>query len=409
MDPVAFHHLPRCCAQVVRMDVKAILLIGTRPDDLDGSCALFGRVPLPAIDFLGRPVVQRIADRLFACGVSSVDLVGSAGRLPLDSLKPGMTGDVHTLEASDANLWRACESAFGDAAQSGAELVLVLRVGPYLEIPYDDLLQFHLDQRNRVTPVRSQDGASLHAFCISASRRNDAAFLFRHQLQESRTSCAPFVYRGYANPLRTGADLRRLTMDAFTGAAALPPVGHQARPGVWVGPGARIDRGARVLAPAYIGACAKIRPAAVVTRYSAVEHHCDVDCSTVVEDSNLMPFTYVGAGLDVAHALVGNHHLLHLHRNVEVEIADPRLLGTISPHAPLRLLSNAAALAAYLPRQILRGLFPSSQRKQPASLPAAVKAPSAALKSPAALQAAAQKNDSEFPTSFMVARRYGNE
>lgn len=386
------------------MDVKAILLIGSQTADLDGTSALSAGVPLATVDVLGRSPVLRIADRLIRYGVSTVHVVGPVDRLRNAAAIPP---ELQFAPVGDSGMWRECENVFGAATQDGAEVVLVQRLGPYLELDYDDLIAFHLDRRNRVTPVRVQGGDAPGVFCISASRRNDAAYLFRHQLQESRTPSAAYPYSGYRNPALSGADLRRMTIDAFEGTADLPPCGRQIRPGVWVGEGARIERGARVLAPAYIGAHAVVHPAAVITRYSSVEHHAEVDCGTVVENANVLPYTYLGAGLDVAHAVVGNQRLLNLPRNVEIEIADPKLLRTLSEHAPVRALS---AIAAALGRMRLLGPFlPGLRPAQPASLPAAVQAPSAALKSQAALRAASPPSEAEFPANLMVARRYGNE
>jgi hypothetical protein len=367
--------------------------------DMDGTSSVSAGAPLATIDILGRPIAFRIAERMKRFGVDTVYMVGQ-----VDTLKnaPAVPADVQFV-AADGAPWRDCEDVFSEVAQSGADLVLVQRIGPYLELDYEDLIGLHLDRRNRVTPVCGTSGDPLGVFCISASRRNDAAFLFRHQLQESRTPCIGYTYRGYCNPLQSGADLRRLTLDALNGTAQLPPAGRQIRPGVWLGEGARIERGARVLAPAFIGAHTVVHPAAVITRFSSVEHHAEIDCGTVIEDASVLPYTYVGAGLDVAHSVVGNQRLLNLPRNVEIEIGDPKLVRTLSEHAPIRALSALAS-----PKRLLQNVL-GLRKPQPASLPAAVKAPSAALKSPASLRAAAQSGDSEFPANLMVARRYGNE
>jgi len=126
----------------------------------------------------------------------------------------------------------------------------------------------------------------------------------------------------------------------------------------------------------------------------------------MVEDANVLPQTYVGAGLDVAHAVVGHRHLLNLPRKVEIEIADPKLVRELSEHAPLRAL---AALAVHGPKRLLQNILPWLRPSQPAPLPVAVRAPAAALKSPAALHATTQPADAQFSANLMVARRYGNE
>jgi hypothetical protein len=139
-----------------------------------------------------------------------------------------------------------------------------------------------------------------------------------------------------------------------------------------------------------------------------VEHHAEVDCGTVVEDANVLPFSYVGAGLDVAHAVVGFRRLFNLPRNAEVEFSDPALIGMSSVHAPVRALSSAAALAAFLPKQIFLGFAGKSRRAKPTALPAAVRGQSPTLRSPDLPNAAAEES-AEFPSNLAVARRYGNE
>ena len=162
-------------------------------------------------------------------------------------------------------------------------------------------MQAHLNHNGRVTAVTDGGGELLGSFLITAARRNEAAFLLRHQLQECRTAFARYEFDGYTNSLASAADLRQLAIDAFSGRAQLKPEGEEIKPGVWAGRGARIHRGARVLAPAFVGEGVKVRAAAVITRCSVLEHHSVVDCGTVIENSSVLPYTTIGAGLDVAH------------------------------------------------------------------------------------------------------------
>jgi hypothetical protein len=232
------------------------------------------------------------------------------------------------------------------------------------------------------------------------------ATLFRSNLQKVRDDCERYQAKGYINPLRDAADFRCLGIDAFLRKNSIRPIGTEIRPGVWVGERAYIHRSARILAPAYIGASSKIRAAALVTRNSIVEHHTEVDCGTVVENSTVLPFTYVGAGLDVMHSLVGFRRVAHLPRKVEVEISDPKLVGSSPINALSRTLGSAAALFAVLPQQIYRGFFGRVRKARPADLPESLDAP-ATLGSPDVNDQASGQEVGEFPSSFAVARRYG--
>ena len=98
----------------------------------------------------------------------------------------------------------------------------------------------------------------------------------------------------------------------------------QVKPGVWAATGAQIHPEARIVAPAYIGAYARVRALAVVTRGSVIERNSVIDCGTVVENSTVLPFSQVGAGLNVSFSVVGFRHVFHLQRQADVEIADAK-------------------------------------------------------------------------------------
>jgi len=385
------------------VDVRAIIIVAP---PAEGPAEEFAGVPVALLDVLGKPMVQHVAERLRREGVDQVAIIAAeSGGDALTAARAQAVSSVTWQVTPPDEVWRAAEQTFSEFAQNGAEVVLALRLGPYAEIDFDHLVQFHLDTGARVTAA-VRDGVEFGVFAISASRRNDAAFLFRHRFTQCRVPCTPYPFQGYGNALATAHDLRDLARDGLMQRIGLKPAGREHKPGVWVGDGARIDRGARLLAPSFIGARAVVRASAVVTRCSSVERYAEVDCGSVVEDASVLPFTYVGAGLDVVRSVAGFRRVASLKRNVEVEFSDPRLLGVISVHAPVRVLASAVSLAAYLPKQIFLGFLRKSRRERPSDLPAAVQSPAAALQSPD-LDRSAER--AEFPSNLAVARRYGNE
>lgn len=389
------------------MDVRAILIIAP---PAEGAREEFAGVPAALLDVLGKPVAVRVAERLRRQGVDEVAIIaantgGPAGDALSAARTPAPAGVKWQVTARDEE-WRAAEQTFSEFAQNGAEVVLALRLGPYAEIDYDHLVQFHLDSGARVTAA-VRDGVEFGVFAISASRRNDAAFLFRHRFTECRVPCTKYPFTGYGNALAGARGLRELARDGLLQRNDLRPAGRELKPGVFVGEGARIDRGARLVAPAFVGPRAIVRAAAVVTRCASVERYAEIDCGTVVDDASVLPFSYVGAGLDVARAVAGFRRLADLKRGAEVEFSDPRLLGMFSVHAPVRALASAVSLAAFLPKQFFLGLRGKSRRERPTDLPATVHTPAAALQSPD-LERSAERS-AEFPSNLAVARRYGNE
>jgi len=371
--------------------------IPTSPEEFVG-------LPIALMDVLGASVVQRVVDRLRGAGISAISVLFEERLQGSPVVREAEAPDAKWAAAADP--WAAAEDVFTDYAAEGADNVIVIRLGAYAEFDPADLLQFHVSQRQHVTQVFN-DRQTVEAVVINSDRRNDAACLFRSRLTKFRSPAAAYLMQGYMNPLETPQDLRRLAQDGLLKRCALQPAGKEIRPGIWLGEHAHVHRRARLIAPCYVGPGAKIRAAAVLTRATAVEHHAEVDCGTVVEDASIMPYTYLGSGLDFCHMVVGFRQIVHLHRHAQVEISDPRLVDALTASAPWRTIESAAVLATYLPLQFLRGLLSSAPRQQPSNQTVRVLSP--ALDS-SALQATTQcAGGEDFSANLAAVRRYGDQ
>ena len=392
------------------MDIRAVVLIGGAASDDAPTAETINGVPIADLDVLGLPVVDLVLQRLQQFGISAISTVcNSRCEVPAFSPRSSFYASLQHVDAAGDHLWQVAEDIFLKYAEDGADLVLALRIGPYVEVDYEALVQHHLDRHCAVTMAVDGEGVSLELFVLSASARTDAAELFKNRMRRMRRECAPFPVAGYVNRLRNAQDLRQLGADGLLARNAIRPHGTEIRPGVWVGQNARIHRKARVTAPAFIGAHAKIRASALITRGSIIEHHSEVDCGTVVENSSVLPFTRVGAGLDVMHSVVGFRRLAHLRQNVEVEIADEKFVGMVPLTAVSRLAGSTAALFAFIPMQMFRGMFAPSQRKCVTEIPESLEQASAVLENPALEVPASGAESSEFPSNLAVARRYGDQ
>ncbi len=389
------------------MDIKAILIVG---GSTSGHEENIGGVPIAYLDVLGMPIVQRVFQRLESFGVSGATIISPAsGEGEPSARRARLLANLTWKQAPEGQFWQTAENIFNEYVEGGAELVIAVRVGPYVELDYEEMVQHHLDHRCPVTMAVDADGASLEIFLVSASRRNDAASLFRSELKKLRTECRSFRVLGYSNRLKTAADLRCLALDGLLHKNSISPEGTEIRPGVWVAKSARVHPRARIVAPAFIGVYSKIRAAALITRGAVVEHHAEVDCGTVVENSTVLPYTYVGAGLDVMHSVVGFHRLSHLVRRVEVEISDRKLVGMPAVGVLSRLAGSTAALFAFLPKEIYRGFFAPSHSRSAADAPECSEQQAAALNAPVTEAQGSGPEASEFPSTLAVARRYGEQ
>ena len=388
------------------MDLKALVLVGAPVANGATQGTIFG-VPFACLDVLGATVLERIAQRLRAGGISQLSLISDVGPEARTSMQAAIhKGRFDAISEAGDSFWQSAEDTFEQFRQSGTDLVLILNVGPYVELDYEELIQHHINKRCRMTTVTGPDGEALGIFVVDASRRGDAATLFRSGLQKVRDDCERFIAKGYKNLLVSPSDFRRLAIDGLLEKNAVRPVGRELKPGVWVGDGAHIHRKARVLAPAFIGARSKIRAASLVTRNSVIERQAEVDCGTVVENSSILPYTYVGAGLDVMHSIVGFRQISHLVRDVAVEVEDGKLVGASLPSAVFRTLGSTAAFFAVLTRKC-RGFSIRARKTRPARLPEPQQAPAASLATPDVNEPASGQAVGEFPANFVVVRRYG--
>jgi hypothetical protein len=386
------------------MDIRGLLLVNSAEStgEVDQSPAA---VLTGILDVVGKTPLQRMAERFQQYGITSISAVVESAASVRNY---GLPANVTCVSAAPDRFWKAAESAFNDMAQSGAELVVLIRLGSYAEVDFEKLVQYHIDRQSRVTQM-AYEQEPLEIFCISASRRNDAASLFRTQLGKCRTECPLFQHQGYFNALANPRDLRQFAIDILTLQTQTCPAGREVRPGVWVVPGATVEKGARVLAPAFIGSLAQVRSGAVITRCSSVEHHAVVDCGTVIENSTVLPYSYVGAGLDLAHSVVGMGRIVNLRRDITVEIADPKLVSAMAVTTGRRLLNSATEVLTYLPKLAWQGIFSAAKTPEP-DLHIQLRQTPPALGGAAGFEAPACDTETshKFP-NMVVARRYGHQ
>jgi hypothetical protein len=214
-------------------------------------------------------------------------------------------------------------------AHQSVDAVLILRVGAYIECNPVDALQFHFERSPGI--VRAFDANGPLDFWVVDPRLIPPDKDLLATLTE--VTSAPFRISGHVNRLENADDLRRLAVDGLSSRCALRPQGFEVRPGVWMGERVQIEKGTRIVAPAFIGSDVTISEQCLITRCTTVERHSHVDYGTVVEDSSVLSNTYVGIGLDLSHSVVDGNILLNLRHDVMLEVGDPAVMRRNKPQA----------------------------------------------------------------------------
>lgn len=343
------------------MEIPALVLINSTACPGEDRVPLAGP-PLALLDVAGKSPFQRIVEQLEQAGISPITAVVEADSSSRPILT-GMPSQVDCHLAAPEGFWRTGGNIFHSLAQRGAELVLVFRLGPYAEVDFRRFLQFHWERSCRASHV-VHDQPAPEVFLVSASRPSDATALFCGDIDSCRRESPGFAHTGYVNALRDARDLRDFAVDILSLRTKTKPAGQQARPGIWIAPKARVDKGARILAPAFIGRSAHVRSGAVVTRCTAIEHHARVDSGTVVENSTVLPYSRIGSGLDVSHSVVGMEQIANLRLGTTVRVS----LGSLTGYRPplrQRVLWEARQILSLLYQRILRGMVRVRRALQP--------------------------------------------
>ncbi len=375
--------------------VRALVLVGGK-----AATERFGEIPLALLDVLGRSVLMRTLDRIRASGVGEISVICDTDPLPPNPRAAG----CRFIVASPENFWEEATQQFRWLGRN-SNSILVLRLGAWAELDYAAMVNEHRRSKASVMRACSSRAEALDIFVISSGSQSEAAALLRGGLCEPRIAALPYKTSGYVNLLSAPAHLRSLTLDAFAGACEIRPCGRELRPGVWVGGGARIHRLARIVAPAFIGSCCTVHSDSLVTRGSSLEHHSEVDCATVIDNSSVMPYTRVGAGLDVEYSVVGFQQVHSTQRKVTVELEDARLIGATTTRFSARTLTAAGWLLGLLPNVLWKFFFEPTPEATLGSAPQALGHPTPALGEPSLAPVEARTES----YGEMAARRYGNE
>lgn len=297
----------------------AIIIVGTGTSKgtavSESACKNLIQGSSGGVELLGRSLLARTIDDLTRCGFESVSVIRHAP-------KSGRLVPQSPAFFSAADTWSKAEETINNLKGKGAEAILVLCLGAYVEFDPVQMLQFHLDERVALTRAVDDQGR-LDLWILDPDRISPGRRLSDFLYNESG---AYFPVQGYVNRLENGRDLRLLIADGLASRCHLRPQGFEVRPGIWMDSGAEVHRGARIVAPAFIGRGARVADQCLITRGSNIESGSQIDYGSVVEDSSVLANTYVGIGLDLSHSIVDGNFLFNVRHEVMLEISDPVVL-----------------------------------------------------------------------------------
>jgi len=313
-----------------------------------------GGIPFACFEVLGETLLNRSLDRLKAVGVKNPRVLHEDA---------GSTNFFPSRAPSVGKFFTIWERAVAQQLDNKAEVLILIRLGAYLELDFRELLDVHLQTSSALTQVYDSKSA-FEVAVVDADQLRGEKGSYRARLSALIPYHRRYNFTGYSNRLREPHDFRQLAKDALAKRNSITPVGQEIRPGVWVGEGVSIDRTARISSPAFIGAYTKVREGCVIKASTLIERDCEVDAGTIVSDSCVQSGTYLGAGLNFAHSIIAANKLFHLDRNVEVEIGDRKLVGK---RRSLRTLPKRIGEKRFFAKHGRKGTVAEPQLLQPSA------------------------------------------
>ena len=296
---------------------EAIIIVGSnrRPAEqatLPRWTSAVGSDGFVTAEILGQSVLQRMVAQLRKAKIDEISLCVDT---PVDSEcddRPALTA------------WDSAPERLRQLSNNGSGAVLIVELNAYFELDFADLLRSHQESGKMVTRVFHEAGP-MSLWVVNAAMFPDNRETEMRALLNERAD-AEYYSSGYINRLETPADLRRLVTDGLGFHCQCRPQGFEVKPGIWMAPGAVIEKAARIVAPAFIGRGVNISDECLITRGSNIESDSEIDYGTTIEASSILSNTYVGIGLDLSHSIAQGSSLLNLQHQVVLHISDPAVM-----------------------------------------------------------------------------------
>ena len=276
--------------------------------------------PAACREIFGQSIQERVIERLQNNGIREISLLPSAFSRSSEANK--------SVAADGGQVLSRVTSILANASSHGVSSVLIAKVGAYAEFNVERVLKSHRAAGRGITALCDRQGRRISYWVVNAA--GTQAEHLRRVLDGEETDVTSYCIEGYVNHLETARDFRQLVVDSFLGRCAIHPSGKEIKPGVWAEKGAFIERRCRLVAPVYVGRRAMLGDGSVITRFSNVEENCRIGRESLVSNSSVMPYTAIGAGLDVTSSVVDGKELIHVGHDVAMTIHDPALIGDSS-------------------------------------------------------------------------------
>ncbi|GEM_PF-414301 len=177
-------------------------------------------------------------------------------------------------------------------------------------------------------------------------------------LERAGNTAHGHIMNGYWNPLTTFSDFQsaqNTLLASLTDTHANRAIGQmgqsstlrypyveagELQPGIWVGPNSIIHPSVRLTPPLFIAAGSRIGRDVELGPNAVIGVGAVIDDGVTVQQSTVLPYTYVGQFLHLADRVAHQSELIDVKTGVNIQITDPWLLSAVDPALSSSLLRS---------------------------------------------------------------------
>ncbi len=135
--------------------------------------------------------------------------------------------------------------------------------------------------------------------------------------------------------VKTYEELLRSSQMFFSGRfPGLLCSGVEVEPGIWLSRNVQIRPGVQIRAPVYVGDDSSIGSGVVLGPGAVIGHNCVLDNGSSVQESIVLPGSYIGGGLEISDSLVERNRLVNVRVGAVVQVSEDFILGNLA-HRPI--------------------------------------------------------------------------
>jgi NDP-sugar pyrophosphorylase family protein len=295
------------------------------------------KLPVALLPIATKPPLEYAIESLLVPGITEAILIVSAGADLIEShFREGKTGYIHLsyMLSRGEESPRELLKRMGESLSSGHYLLLRGDVLSNLEVlnflRQTDQLIKHCPED---MPIIAGTLDALNAGVVFWHKQNsfipDIDFLSYQNISAPQTLTCPTVdISGKIAMLDSISNFHATNMQVLAGEFNnLDLAGYRANADLWIGRSSKLTTHNN---HGIVGACCRVHPEAQLLKQVVLNRHSIVDCGTVLENSVVMPDTYIGKYLDVRNAIVSGNYLIRVDNNSIIPVVNSFLLTDLT-------------------------------------------------------------------------------